>query len=111
MPDARSTRMAENESRFRSINDRVERDLEQLVDDPNEQLPFVCECAQRTCNATIELSIAEYERIRAQSTLFAVAPGHEIADVEDVVERQERHFVVRKHPETRAIVERTDPRR
>ncbi len=111
MPDARATRLAENESRFRTINERVERDLEQLVDDPDEQLPFVCECAQRTCNATIELSLAEYERVRAQSTLFAVAPGHEIPDVEDVVERYERYFVVRKPPETWEVVERTDPRR
>lgn len=111
MPDERAVRLAENEARFRAINDRVERDIEVVIDDPDELLPFICECAQRTCNARIELSRAEYERVRAQPILFAVAPGHEIRDVEDVVERHERYFVVQKQPETWDIVTRTDPRR
>jgi hypothetical protein len=110
MPDERATRLAENEARFRAINDRVERDLEHLVDDPDELLPFVCECARRTCNATIELSLSEYERVREQSTRFAVAPGHEIPDIEDIVERGERYFVIVKRPETWEVVGRTDPR-
>lgn len=110
MPDERATRLAENEVRFRAINDRVERDLERVVDDPDELIPFVCECALRTCNATIELSLAEYERVREQPILFAVAPGHQILDVEDVVERHQRYFVIRKHPPTWEIVQRADPR-
>jgi hypothetical protein len=109
MPDERAARLAENETRFRTINDRVERDLEMVVDDPDELLPFICECAQRTCNARIELSRAEYERVREQPVLFAVAPGHEILDVEDVVERRERYVVIRKQPETWEIVTKTDP--
>jgi hypothetical protein len=110
MPDERAARLAENEARFRVINDRVEHDLAQEVDDPDERLPFVCECAQRTCNARIDLSVAEYERVRAQPILFAVAPGHEITDVEDVVERHERYFLIRKHAETWDIVVETNPR-
>jgi hypothetical protein len=110
MPDERAARLAENEVRFRAINDRVERDLERVVYAPDELLPFVCECAQRTCSATIELARDEYERVRAESILFAVAPGHEILDIEDVIERNERYFVIRKHPETWDIVERSDPR-
>jgi hypothetical protein len=111
MPDERARRLAENEARFRVINDRVARDLERLVDDPDELLPFVCECALRSCDATIELTRAEYERVREQPILFAAAPGHEIPDVEDVVERHERYVVLRKHPETWEIVQRLDPRR
>jgi hypothetical protein len=111
MPDDRAAQLAENESRFRAINDRVERDLEQVVDDPDELLPFVCECALRSCDATIELTRAEYDRVREQPILFAAAPGHEIPDVEDVVERHERYVVLRKHPETWEIVQRLDPRR
>jgi hypothetical protein len=110
MPDERAAQLAENESRFRAINDRVERDLEQVVDDPNELLPFVCECALRTCSATIELTRAEYEHVREQPILFAVAPGHQILDVEDVAERHQRYFVIRKHPPTWEIVQQTDPR-
>ena len=111
MTDERAKRLAENESRFRVINDRVERDLERIVDSPLELLPFVCECARRTCSATIELARDDYERVRADSVLFAVAPGHELLDVEDVVERHERYYVIRKHPETWDIVKGSDPRR
>jgi hypothetical protein len=107
MADERATRLAENEVRFRAINDRVERDLERVVYSPDELLPFVCECAQRTCSTTIELTRDEYERVRADSILFAVAPGHEIADIEDVVERHARYFVIRKHPDTWEVVERS----
>ena len=111
MADERAARLAENESRFRAINDRVERELERVVYEPDELLPFVCECARRTCSATIELTRDEYERVRADSVLFAIAPGHEILDVEDVLERHTHYFVIRKHPETWPIVERLDPRR
>jgi hypothetical protein len=110
MPDERATRLAENEARFREINDRVERDLDRVHYSPDELLPFVCECAQRTCSATIDLSREEYEHVRSESILFAVAPGHEVPDIEDVVERTERFFLIRKHPETWEIVQRTDPR-
>lgn len=111
MADERARRLADNEARFRMINDRVERDLERVLYSPDELLPFVCECARRTCSATIELSRAEYERVRADSTRFAVARGHELTDIEDVIERHDRYFVIRKHPETWDIVEATDPRR
>ena len=110
MPDERATRLAENEARFREINDRVERDLDRVHYSPDELLPFVCECAQRTCSATIDLSREEYEHVRSEPILFAVAPGHEITDIEDVIERTERFFLIRKHPETWEIVQQTDPR-
>jgi hypothetical protein len=59
----------------------------------------------------ISLSIGDYERIRADSALFAVVPGHEITDVEAVVEEQRGFNVVRKHPgEPMAVAEATDPR-
>jgi hypothetical protein len=111
MPDERAARLATNESRFREINERVERDLEPLVDTQDELLPFVCECGRRGCADTIGLCVAEYESVRGDPTRFVVVPGHEIEDVEDVVERTDRYVVVRKHPDTWAIVERSDPRR
>jgi hypothetical protein len=110
MPDERAVRIAANEGRFREINDRVERDLEAHRDGPDELLPFVCECGRRSCTEAVRLSVAEYERVRADSTQFAVIPGHQFESVEDVVERSDRYVVVRKHPETREQVIRSDPR-
>jgi hypothetical protein len=111
MPDARAARLARNEARFREINERVERDLEPLVDTQDELLPFVCECGRPSCTDAIGLSVAEYEGVRRDATRFAVVSGHEIEDVEDVVARTDRYVVVQKHPETWEIVEQMDPRR
>jgi hypothetical protein len=111
MPDERAARLARNEARFREINERVERDLEPLVDTQDELLPFVCECGRPNCTDTIRMSVAEYESVRSDATRFAIVSGHEIEDVEDVVERTDRYFVVQKHPQTWEIAEQTDPRR
>jgi hypothetical protein len=110
MPDERMARLAHNEARFREINERVERDLSAVLPSEDELLNFVCECGQRQCTDTIRLSLSEYESVRADATRFAVVPGHEITDVEDVVERTDRYAVIRKRPETWEIVEQTDPR-
>jgi mannose-1-phosphate guanylyltransferase len=107
--DARARRIAENESRFRDINERLEGGLRRLPDD-GTPADFVCECGNASCAASVALTIAEYERARQDPLLFVVLPGHEIPDVEQVIAQTDRYFVVRKDPETAPIVERTDPR-
>lgn len=99
-------RIAENEARFRAINERMERDLEGVVDAPDELLEFVCECGLLTCATPVRQTLAEYRRVHEDDTRFAVVAGHEIEDVEDVIERHERYWVIRKHPETWPIIER-----
>jgi hypothetical protein len=111
MADERAARLATNEARFREINERVARDLEPIVETQDELLPFVCECGRPSCTDAISLSIAEYESVRKDATKFVVVSGHEIEDVEDVIERTNRYAVVRKHPETWEIATQTDPRR
>lgn len=96
MFDPRKQRILGNEQRFREINDRLSADLQRLPDDGAPQ-PFVCECGQADCAETIELSLEEYRAVHADELRFAVVPGHEIPDAEDVVERGDRYFVVRKH--------------
>ena len=107
--DARTRRIADNESRFRDINERLEADLRRLPVD-GDPVDFVCECGKLECSATVPLTLDEYERVRQDSATFAVLPGHEIGDVEDVVHRSERFFVVRKHVESRPIAEGSDRR-
>jgi hypothetical protein len=51
------------------------------------------------------------EQLRSDSTHFAVFPGHELPDVEDVIARNGTYDVVRKHEGGPAeIAQRTDPR-
>jgi hypothetical protein len=102
--DDRKRRIAENEARFRAINDRLENDVRTL-DLGHEPTEFVCECGNIDCALTVELTLDEYRHAREDSLLFVVLPGHEIPDAEDVITRTDRYVVVRKHAEAAPIVE------
>jgi hypothetical protein len=57
------------------------------------------------------MTVDEYEAVRAKATQFAVAPGHEIPDIERVVARQPSYFVVEKQdPDAEEVARETDPR-
>jgi hypothetical protein len=102
--DERKRRIAENEARFRAINERLDDDLRRL-EVADGVIAFVCECGQTQCTAPIELTTDEYANTRADRMLFVVAPGHEIPDTEDVVGTTDRFTVVRKHPDVEPIVD------
>jgi hypothetical protein len=108
--DARARRIADNEGRFREINERLRHDLRALPDDP-APVDFVCECGRVECIESVTLSLDEYETVRASSLDFFVVPGHQAPDVEDVVDINERFARVRKHPEVADRVRESDPRR
>jgi hypothetical protein len=100
-------RVAMNEATFRRVNEGME-----TARDPGGRLTFMCECGRLGCNQLILLTHAEYEAVRANPRRFAIIDGHEILEVEDVVDRAERYIVVEKRGKPEAeIVENTDPRR
>jgi predicted ThiF/HesA family dinucleotide-utilizing enzyme len=100
-------RVAMNEATFRKVNEGME-----IGQDPSGLLTFVCECGRLGCNKLIQLTRAEYEGIRQNPRRFAIVDGHEIPEVESVVERRDRYVVVEKAGDPEAeIVEHTDPRR
>jgi anti-sigma factor RsiW len=103
MRDARTERVAENEARFRDINERLRGDLEPLADE-SEPLRFVCECGNAGCREGVPLAVAEYLAIRADPMHFGIVPGHEIPDLETVVERHDGYFVIEKPAEVADIV-------
>jgi hypothetical protein len=105
----RERRIAENESRFREINERLETDLRRIPDD-GECTDFVCECGSASCTDPVPLLRDEYEHVRFDPLTFVVVPGHELPDVEDVLFSGERYAIVRKHAPTAPLVENTDPR-
>lgn len=108
--DDRARRIADNEGRFRAINERLRADLRALPEDP-DPVDFVCECGRVDCAQAVALSLEEYESIRASSLDFFVVPGHQAPDVEDVVDFNDRFARVRKHPESADRVRASDPRR
>jgi hypothetical protein len=103
--DERERRVLLNEAVFRQANEAVA-----WFQSTEEVLDLMCECGRADCVEKVEMSRSEYERLRADPTLFAVVRGHEIAGFERVVEAREGYDVVEKHPETRELAEETDPR-
>jgi hypothetical protein len=90
----REERVGKNEALFREVNERI-REITTATDGDAE---FLCECGDPTCAQPILASIDEYEAVRAVATRFLVVPGHEIPDLEDVVEENERFAIVEKRP-------------
>jgi hypothetical protein len=81
-----------NEERFRNANERLKWRLVELA--AVDRVPFVCECADGECLDVVDVTIAEYESVRARPRAYLLAPGHDVRLVGRVVERSERFVVV-----------------
>jgi hypothetical protein len=104
----RKERLALNEALFRAANERMA-DWEERHRVEGTELYF-CECADPECRQKVPLRESDYERVRSDSEHFFVVPGHEVVDIETVIESQDDWVVVEKAQEVREVVEATDPR-
>jgi hypothetical protein len=107
--DPREQRVAKNEALFREVNERIKEVNEPLaLEEPSD---YLCECGSRDCTEPIALTHVEYERVRSEPTHFAVASGHVVPDVENVVAENDRYVVVEKSaPAAARIAIERDPR-
>jgi hypothetical protein len=96
-------RIARNEATFRSVNEAIERGRRTR----DGLVGFVCECGRLGCTDIVELTLPEYEAVRADARRWR--HGHE-AGIERVVEQHERYVVVAKHGGAGEIAEFSDPR-
>jgi hypothetical protein len=103
---SREERLAANEGLFRDVNARIV----ELTDKWGGSFDLVCECANPECMQPIGLTLSEYEQLRQNPHRFAVLPGHVIPDIEDVIARNDRYFVVEKHVGTHEQVKESDLR-
>ena len=94
---------------FREANERAKAWEERHRLDSEPELYF-CECANPDCREKVSLGKAEYERVRSDSRRFVIVPGHELPDVETVIERNEGWAIVEKEPEITPTFEASDPR-
>ncbi|HEX3239734.1 MAG TPA: hypothetical protein VHR18_06325 [Solirubrobacterales bacterium] len=89
----------------RRVNEAIERGGQ------GSSCVFVCECGHLGCNATVELSIAEYEAVRTAFDRFLVLPGHVIDAVDHVVENRGGYLVVvKREGEPKRMVREADSR-
>jgi hypothetical protein len=107
----RERRAGLNEALFREVNERL-RGVNETFGAFTDRVEIVCECPDSACAERISLSVREYEELRSQPDLFAVAPGHaDASDVERVEAVHEGWHRVRKRPgDPRRLAEATDPR-
>ena len=109
MADLRKERLALNETLFRTANERMQ-EWEERHEREGPEL-YYCECAQAECKQKVGMGLEDYERVRSDPSHFFVVPGHEIPDVETVIEEHDGWVLIEKAPGTEAIVEATDRRR
>ena len=104
-------RAAENQSMYRSINERI-RELNEVFDEiASTRSEWICECADPGCMTHVEATLYEYEGIRANGRTFLVVPGHVINEVERVVDTNARFTIVEKLDNGGEVAEALDPRR
>ena len=90
--DLRGERAGENESLFRTINERVE-DLAESLDAPPV---FICECERLDCTERLRIDPATYSEVRSHPRRFFVVSGHENPEFERVIDQGPGWLVVEK---------------
>jgi hypothetical protein len=107
--EEQARRIGLNEAVFRDMNEQLKTFAGEAVLD--DQLLLVCECGNEECEQSVSVSVAEYEEIRSDARLFALAPGHELEAVEEVVAVRKGFNVVKKRPGTPSrVAQETDSR-
>src|SRR5205807_3285267 len=105
-------RVGKNEAVFREVNERIKELSERLRSDGSTDLiSCVCECSAVECHETVELTLAEYERVRTNSAHFLAALDHLWApEFERELHRTERYIVIEKLGAAEEQAEEHDPR-
>src|SRR5438270_6445411 len=71
-------RIARNEAAYRQVNEAIEAGRTAAAVQDDTPRPFACECGQLGCNQLVELTIVEYESVRAGPRRFLMVEGHQI---------------------------------
>ncbi len=99
-------RLVRNQFVFRELNERLRR----LTTSLGAPLQFLCECSRVDCVTVLQLGLGDYERARSSPIVFVTAPGHELPEVERVIEANEDFSLVEK-TDWAELAASTDPRR
>lgn len=97
--------IARNEVVARSVNEAIQNG--RVTRDGTS--PFVCECGQLGCNAVVEMTLADYEAVRAYPRRFVLVAGHE-AHFDEVIDEGDDYEVVVKQGAPGRLAEENDPR-
>jgi hypothetical protein len=101
-------RIGRNEAIFRDVNEAIEKG--HWPGEEQAAVAFRCECGRLGCSRLVEMTVGEYERVRAHPRRFFVASDHEIPAAETVIETHQAYAVVEKRGEAGRLAAATDPR-
>ena len=87
-------RIAATEDLFRQVNEHVQDLNDRFGQDRGEPILVICECGRESCIEQIQMTVAEYDKIRSDPDLFAVKPDHAIPDAERVRSATDRYWLV-----------------
>jgi hypothetical protein len=105
-------RIGRNDSAFRDANEGIRAKAGEQLLGFDEPVPFICECADEGCTTIVQLSLVEYEDVRADSRQFLNVIGHERAEgLVEIMLTNHNHLVVRKAGRAGEIAEALDRRR
>jgi hypothetical protein len=90
MDESAQRELAAHADRYRRVNDGIHRSGDEI---------FLCECLRMDCNELVQLEGDEYAAVRATRGRFLVLPGHELAEIDAVVQRHARYVIVRRRSE------------
>jgi hypothetical protein len=106
--DSRERRLAENESLFRDINEQIRATAASYGHD-GHVYHWLCECSNRDCTLRLRMTLADYEETRENPARFIVAPGHELPEIEVVVEELPGYSILEKVGEAKEYVVHEHP--
>jgi hypothetical protein len=105
----RSEISACNQVLYREVNERIEQLTSELFGE--QVFEIFCECGQADCGARIEVSVPDYEAVRAHATHFILLRDHQDRQVEWVVWHKDGYLVVENIGRAAEIAEQASPRR
>jgi hypothetical protein len=105
--EERRTRAARNQTVFREVNERIVELSQRWITPPQ----FICECENPRCAETVVATMDVYEAVRGDPACFLVARGHEVPDVEEIVDSADGFVVVRTLGQGLVVAVEFDPRK
>jgi hypothetical protein len=100
--------LAQRQNYFREANERIEYAAAMAAHAGRR--PFICECSMDGCVDHIEVEAAAYDEVRGHPARFVTRVGHEIPEIEDVVQRNAAYQVVEKTTHFAEIAASGNPR-
>lgn len=79
---------------YREVNEQIRRLSASFGLGREDSVQIVCECTRGTCAEAIEMTIGEYDELRATLGRSAIKPGHPFAEPDRRLSTTARYWIV-----------------